>query len=144
MSDVPQGLLSQLTSVSWLAVLVALGLIIVGLAKFTDALQKLHGFGKTLWADLRGKRSPGAEFKNDFDVLRRNVLFCGITNNIPVELHNLRTFLVDKGLVERPEFRHFFDRWLSSPFVSLGVPVANAFTYDQIRQMEEELRGLQL
>lgn len=144
MGDVPQGLLAQFTSIGWVTAVVAVGLIVIGLATFTDALKKLHDFGKSVLADLKAKRSPGAEFKNDFDVLRRNVLFCGVTNNIPVELNKLRTFLIEKGLVERPAFRQFFDRWLSSPFVYLGVPVANAFTYEQLRQMEEELRGLQL
>jgi len=59
-----------------------------------------------------------------FNVLRRNVVYCGITNNIPVELHRLREFLVAEGLVERPQFRQFFDRWLSNPFVVMGVSVA--------------------
>jgi hypothetical protein len=142
--DTPQTLLAQLTGNIWIAALVVLGAIIIGLAAFTDALKKLYDTCKAAWTEFRRSRSPGSEFKQEFDTLRRNVLYCGITSNITVELGRLRTFLVEKGLVEKPEFRRFFDRWLSSPFVSLGVPVNNAFTYEQIRQMEQELRDLQL
>lgn len=144
MVDVPQGLLAQLTANQWISAAVAFAIAVIGLAKFTDALKNLHDLWKSVWATFKGSNSPGAEYKSEFDALRRNVLFCGITNDVPVQLNKLRTFLVDKGLVERPEFRRFFDRWLSSPFISLGVPVANAFTYEQIRQMEEELSDLQL
>jgi hypothetical protein len=142
--DMPQTLLTQLTDNVWVAALVVLSAIIIGLAAIADALKKLYDTGKAAWAEFRRSRSPGSEFEQDFDTLRRNVLFCGITSNISVELGKLRTFLVEKGLVEKPEFRQFFDRWLSSPFVSLGVPVNNALTYEQIRQMEQELRDLQL
>jgi len=144
MGDAPQGLLAQLTANQWVAVVVAFAIVVIGLAKFTDSLKKLHDISKSVCAAFKGRRLPDAELKNEFDVLRRNVLFCGITNDITVQLNKLRVFLLEKDLVERPEFRRFFDHWLSSPFVSLGVPVANAFTYEQIRQMEEELRSLQL
>lgn len=144
MVDTPHNLLAQLTGNLWIAAFAVLGAIIIALAAFTDALKKLYDTGKAAWTEFRRSRSPGLEFKQEFDTLRRNVLYCGITSNISVELGKLRTFLVEKGLVEKSEFRRFFDRWLSSPFVSLGVPVNNAFTYEQIHQMEQELRDLQL
>ena len=144
MTDTPQTLLTQLTDNVWVAALVVFCIIIIGLAAFTDALKRLYDTAKAACAEFRRSRSPGSEFKQEFDALRRNVLFCGITTNITVELGTLRAFLVEKGLVEKPEFRQFFDRWLSSPFVSLGVPVNNALSYEQIRQMEQELRDLQL
>lgn len=92
--------------------------------------------------EVASVRSADGALRRDFDSLRRKVLNCGITNEIPVALRELRGFLVEKGLVERPEFRLFFDRWLSSPIVSLGAPVPNLLTSDQNQQMAEELRGL--
>jgi len=76
--------------------------------------------------------------------LRRKILYAAITNEIPGALRDLRGFFIDKGLVDRADFHRFFDRWLSSPFVALGAPVPNLLTPDEIRQLNEDLRGLNM
>ncbi len=136
--------MAQITAVPWIAAIVVLAVILVALATFTDALKKLHEFGKSMWAEFKERRGPDEKLKKEFDVLRRNVLYCGIANDIPVELHKLRTFLVENDFVERPHVTQFFDKWLSSPWVVRGIPVVNAFTYEQIEVLVQELRRLQL
>jgi hypothetical protein len=64
------------------------------------------------------------------------------TNEIPGALCELKAFFIEKGLVERPEFRPFFDTWLSSQIISVSAPVPNLLTADQIQQMNEDLRRL--
>lgn len=112
------------------------------LAQFEDSWESAAPIvSKT--SEAANVRLAGGTLQGDFERLRRKILYFGITNEIPGALRELREFLVENGLVERPEFRRFFDRWLSSPFVSLGAPVPNLLTSDEIREMTEELRGLQ-
>jgi len=144
MGDRVQELLAQLTAVEWIAGFIAFAVIITALATFTDALKKLHEIGRSAWAEFKGRKGPDAELQKQFDVLRRNVIYCGLTNNIPVELHKLRAFLIEKGIVEKPEVRRFFDRWLWTFAVVEGLAVVNAFTPAELGQLTEELRGLQL
>lgn len=93
---------------------------------------------------------PSPSVRNDaaqqreFDALRRKILYVGVTNEIPAALRDLRGYLIESGLVERPEFRAFFDKWLASPFVSLGAPVPNLLSAEQIGKMGEELRALRV
>jgi len=93
---------------------------------------------------FKREQSPDTKLQNQFDVLRRNVIYCGITNNIPVELHKLRVFLVENGLVEKPEIQRFFDKWLTNPMVVTGTPALNVFTDQAVGELQEEMDGLQL
>jgi len=86
--------------------------------------------------------SEDSSLRAEFEKLRRRILYVTITNELPGALRDLRTLFIDHGLVDRPHLRPFFDAWLSSPFVSIGAPVPNLLTGQQIRQMNEELRGL--
>jgi hypothetical protein len=82
--------------------------------------------------------------KHEFDVLRRGVLYCGITNDLPVKLHNLRQFMIEHDLVESPQIcRDFFEKWLMHPMVIQGTRVLGSFTHDEMRQIERELRLLE-
>lgn len=94
--------------------------------------------------EAAGARSGGGSLRKEFDILRRKILYIGITNEIPGALRELKAFFIEKGLVERPEFRPFFDTWLSSPIISVGAPMPNLLTADQIRQMNEDLRRLNM
>ncbi len=89
-----------------------------------------------------GTKPGGGGLQKDFDALRRKILYCTVTNEIPLALRDLRAFLIESGLVERPAFRKFFEDWLISPFIAMGAPVPNLFTSEQIKQMTEHLRGL--
>lgn len=142
MTEEVEGILAQLTAVHWIAVLGALAIVTIGLANFADAIKRIHDFWKGVSGKLRNKVEPGPENQRQFEELRRNVLYCGLTNRIPVELHKLRDFLIKSGVIENPPFRQFFDRWLSSPPVLLGIEVANAFSYAEIAELEKELRDL--
>jgi hypothetical protein len=139
-----QELLAQITSVQWIAVLVIFALAIIGLARFTDAVERLHSFWKRAWTEFKGRGKSDPKLMEQFDALRRNILYCGLANNIPVELHNLRSFFIEKGLIEKPGIGPFCERWLSSPSVITGMAVVNAFSREELNQLMEELNALQL
>ena len=80
----------------------------------------------------------------EFERLRRQILHINLINHYPAALNELRIFFIDKGLVDRPNFRPFFERWLNSPFIAMAVPAPNVFTVEQIHQMKDELRALEL
>jgi hypothetical protein len=85
------------------------------------------------------------ELKRQFDALRRDVLYCGITNDIPVKLHKLRKFMIEHGAVESsPSCREFFATWLMHPMVVQGIPALGSFTYDEIQKIQRDLTELAL
>jgi hypothetical protein len=45
---------------------------------------------------------PGFSTRDRFGVSKRRVLYVGLQNNLPVELHALRAFLVESELMQRP------------------------------------------
>lgn len=142
--DTVQQIVGNFTKNPWIAGIVSIVAFIILLAKFTDALKKLHDFGRSVLGKPKREPSPNTNLQNQFDVLRRNIIYCGITNNIPVDLHKLRAFLIEKGLVDKPEVKRFFDKWLTNPIVVNGTPALNVFTNQAVRELQEELGGLQL
>jgi hypothetical protein len=77
------------------------------------------------------------------EALKRTVTYENVVNYLPVHLAKLRTFLIENGLVEKPEFKEFFARWLSHPFLSQGRSVG-MFSNDEITEMKRELLCLRL
>jgi hypothetical protein len=104
-------------------------------------------FVKLLDALLGGLVSKWRERKAlaaELETLKRRVLYVGVTHNLPVELHKLRSFLIDRGLVERPGIRRFFARWLNTAPVVMGAPGLNAFSREAIATLQADLRSLRL
>jgi len=80
----------------------------------------------------------------EFEALKRRVLYVDLINELPVELHKLREFFLEKGLVEAPRFSDFFADWLRDPLVIMGRSVANPMTRENIVRLRDELDALQL
>ncbi len=59
---------------------------------------------------LLSKWQERRQRKKEFERFRRRVLCVRITNNLPIELNNLRSFLIDTGLIEKLGFKEFYDR----------------------------------
>ena len=112
------------------------------LAQFEQSWQR----AESIEASSSGARPKLGEcaLLEEFGRLRRQILHITLMNHYPAALNELRIFFIDKGLVDRPNCRPFFERWLNSPFIAMAVPAPNVFTVEQIHQMEDELRGLEL
>lgn len=80
----------------------------------------------------------------EFNVLKRRVFHFGLVNDLPMELHKLRAFLIEKGLVEQPAIHEFFDKWLKNPIVIMGEPTLTVFTKEQIEELLQELSALRI
>jgi hypothetical protein len=91
---------------------------------------------------LLEKRRKRKALSEQFEALRRRILYENVANYISVHLAKLRKFLLDSGLVERPDFKAFFGRWLTNPF--LGQPAAGMFSKEQVEELKQELLRLQL
>jgi hypothetical protein len=85
---------------------------------------------------------PNSAGDDRFDALRRRVLYVGIRNNLPVELHALREFLVESDFVRRPAFRNFFEKWLTKAPVVIGWSGLNVFTSEEIVLLRQDLTAL--
>ena len=140
MENETQDFIKQFTTIPWIAAVFVVVAIVVGLAKFTDALKKLHDFGKTIKKEL----GFSSERKQQFANLRRNVLYCQLINELPVHLHQLRNFFIETGLVEKPHVREFFDKWLVEPPILTGKACVGLFSKEQLRQLTDELQSMRL
>lgn len=85
---------------------------------------------------------PNFAVRDRFDVLKSRVLYVGLRNNLPVELHALREFLVESGLMQMPAFRDFFDKWLTKTAVVVGLSGLNAFTSEEVEALRRDLIAL--
>ena len=95
------------------------------------------------WDKIAAPLAPQTTLRLNFDAVRRGVLYCRITNNLPVELHKLRQFMIEHGLVESsPSCREFFARWLTHQLVVDGRAALNAFRPDEIDELQKELVAL--
>lgn len=97
-----------------------------------------------LLGGLLEKQRERKAIVQEFETLKRRVLYVGLMNDLPVELHKLREFFIEKGLVESTGVREFFSNWLTKPVVVTGTPVANAFSKEAIEKIQEQLYALQI
>jgi hypothetical protein len=87
---------------------------------------------------------PNSAISERFEALKRRALHVGIRNNLPVELHALREFLVESDLLQRPAVRDFFEKWLTKTPVVAGWAVLNAFTSEEVESLSQELIALRV
>lgn len=106
----------------------------------TDLLFKLFDL---LLGGLLTKWRERKTLVSEFETLKRHVVYETIVNNIPIKLNHLRSFLIEKGLVERPGIREFFSKWLTNPIVVVGV-AAVIYSRDALEELRRDLSGLQL
>ncbi len=88
----------------------------------------------------REKRRISGELES----LKRKIMYVGLINDFPVELHKLRLFLIENDLVEKPGNREFFEEWLTDPLVVSGISAANAIPKESIPKLIEELNEVRL
>ena len=91
---------------------------------------------------LEGRRRK-ALFEQ-FEALKRHVIYGNLADRLPVHLAKLRGFLLGSGFVNEPKFKAFFDRWPAHPYVANGQPVLGLFSKDQIDELKRELSCLEL
>ena len=107
----------------------------------TEVLFKIADF---ILGGLLEKWRQRRALRNQFEALKRHILYENLMNNYPAHLARLRQFLLESGLVEKPAFEEFFSRWLKDPIVAAGQPVLGLFSPDQIAELKQELSCLQL
>ena len=138
MGEVASSLLNLITSNPYVASVIVVATMVIALAKFLGAIENVHRFFEKIF------RPKPDETSKRLELLKREVLYCPISNDIPVKLNELRKFTVQNDLVERPRFKEFFSRWLSQPAVVVGLPCLNAFSHSELEEIDNELRQLQL
>lgn len=138
MGEVAESLLNFTTSNIYVASALIFAAALLAFAKFLGAIDNIYIFISKL------RHSEKATSQEELELLKRNVLYCPISNNIPVELHKLRAFMIQKNLVEHPKFNGFFAQWLSNPAVIAGLPCLNAFTQAELQEIDNKLRLLKL
>lgn len=90
------------------------------------------------------KRREKKALVQEFEALKRDLLYNNIANYFPGKLLELRKFLIAKGLEERPGFREFFYKWLQDPWLAMKRGAANAFSARQIEDLRTDVEKLRL
>lgn len=80
----------------------------------------------------------------DFERIKRRILYTAIVNDLPVELHRLREFLIDRGLASRPSIAPFFKTWLERTPIQLGLPALNVFSTGEVDSLKRDIETLEL
>lgn len=106
-----------------------------------DFLFKLLDF---LLAGVLEKRLEKKAVVSEFETLKRRVLSVSIVNDLPVELHKLRIFFIEKGFAECPGVTEFFSKWLTALPVVEGKSAPNVFSSSDIEKLKEQLYRLRL
>lgn len=114
--------------------LVALGVFSLAL------LEGSYQFAKK----IKDAKKPRSSQDERFNLLRQRVLHTTVSNDLPIELHALREFLIEQQLTRKPGFRDFFTRWLEGIPVVTGMRAVNVFTHQQLKELTEELQALEL
>ena len=110
----------------------------------TEALVKQLADDNKHLDDLLDSDPARRSVIEQFNALKRQVLYVSIVNELPVELNRLRAFLIEKGLVEETGVREFFAKWLANPVVIMGIAAVNVFSNEGIEELRSELDALQL
>lgn len=97
-----------------------------------------------LLGGLLERRRERKALLQEFEALKRRVLYVGIANDLPVELNKLRKFIIEKGLVESPGINEFFLDWLTNPIVVTGTPALNVFSEASTKQLMSQLAVMRL
>lgn len=104
-------------------------------------LLKLFDFGLKEFVEKQRKRKA---LLREFETLKRQVLYVGLTNNLPVELNGLRKFIIENRLVEFPSINEFFLIWLTNPMVVSGTPALNTFSEAATNQLMSQLTTMRI
>ncbi|HEY3527006.1 MAG TPA: hypothetical protein VGK47_12455, partial [Nitrososphaeraceae archaeon] len=137
MSNAVEQIIANFTSIPFVAGFLVVFLIVIAIAKFTDALEKIHGFYQRAFGN-KALSEPVPAWHTQFEILRRNIIYCNIANDLPVQLNKLRKFFIETGLVERSEINQYYARWLNDPVLSMGIPVLR-YSLEEIVALKEEL-----
>lgn len=107
----------------------------------SEILFKL--FDSLLGGFLERRREKKA-LVQEFEALKRRVLYVGLVNDRPVELGKLRNFIIEKGLTASPSINEFFSKWLTNPLVITGTAALNVFSEEDIEDIQRQLDALRL
>jgi hypothetical protein len=80
----------------------------------------------------------------EFESLRARIIRGSDIDNLPVELNRLRGFLIAQQLTKHRNIRAFYTKWLTHMNVASGVPVANAYSGQQAKDLKFQLSRIEL
>jgi len=106
-----------------------------------DVLSKLLDF---LFSRFIERKKEKDLLYKKFEVLKRKIKYVLITNNLPLELNKLRLYIIEGNLMDQPEIKEFYEKWLTDPVVTSGIAASNVFSEEEIEALQAELDQLHL
>ena len=105
-------------------------------------LGTITGFLSTLFYEWLKER---AKLKSKLQSAINEVLLVNVTNDYPVALNKLRqTVVANAHAIKSNELVRFYKKWLANPAVTMGQPVANIYSPEEMQQLLSELSEIKL
>jgi len=83
------------------------------------------------------------DFSVDFESIRTRIVRLNDNDQLPVELHRLRTFLILNNLTKHRSFRDYYSKWLTHMSVRSGVAASNVFSGSEVKLLKYELSRIE-
>src|SRR5581483_5177797 len=105
-------------------------------------LGTIAGFLSTLFYERLKER---ANLRSELRSAINEVLLVSVTNDYPVALNKLRQVVVTNAhVIKGNELVNFYKKWLTNPVITMGQPVANIYSREEMQQLLSELSEIKL
>lgn len=105
-------------------------------------LGTVAGFLSTLLYEWLKER---ARLKSELQSAINEVLLVTVTNDYPVALNKLRQVVVTNAhVIKYNELVSFYKKWLTNPVITMGHPVANIYSQEEMQQLLSELSEIKI
>jgi len=105
-------------------------------------LGTVAGFLSTLLYERLKER---ARLKSELQSAINDVLLVTVTNDYQVALNKLRKVVVTNvHVIKSDELVSFYKKWLTNPVITMGQPVLNVYSPEEMQQLISELSEMKL
>lgn len=105
-------------------------------------LGTVAGFLSTLLYERLKERT---RLKSELQSAINEVLLVTVTNDYPVMLNKLRQVIVTNAhVIKSDKLVSFYNKWLTSPVMTMGQPIVNVYSPEEIQQFNSELSEIKL
>lgn len=105
-------------------------------------LGTVAGFLSTLLYEQLQERS---RLRSELQSAINEVLLVALINDYPVALNKLRQVIVTNAhVITSDEIVGFYKKWLDQSFVTMGQPISNCYSAEEIKLLTSELSKIKL
>lgn len=118
-----------------------------------DYIIAIIGVGGTILGTVAGFLSTflyewlkeRARLKSELQSAINGVLLVTATNDYPVALNKLRQVVATNAyIIKNDKLMSFYKKWLTNPVITMGQPILNVYSSEEMQQLISELSEMKL